>query len=248
MTCYSTDMPSLKTRLYNKLGIEGWWIEAARGFQIPVRGAPDFVGLSNTRFFETASYRWLRTNVRRLDGWVIDVGAFIGEFALTVADLYGNNVRYLGFEPSVNAAAYTKKLLELNRLEHGCVFPFALWRERRLLTSFRDAEYASGATLMGEFAPETRFRKDQAVLALTGDSILADLTIDAVAVLKIDVEGAELEVLEGLRRTLTRDRPIVVFEALPTSYHLYPAIIPIANAEECQQRRKRLEALDAFFS
>ena len=99
---------------------------------------------------------------------------------------------------------------------------------------------------MGEFAPQARFRKDQVVLALAGDSILADLAIDSVAVLKVDVEGAELEVLEGLRRTLTRDRPIVIFEALPTGYHLYPAVIPIANADERQQRRKRLQALDAF--
>jgi len=246
VVCVARLMVYLKTRIYNKLGIEGWWIETVRGFQVPVRGGPDFVGLSNTRFFDTASYRWLQTNVGHLDGWVIDVGAFIGEFALTVADLYGNNVRYLGFEPSVNAAAYTKKLLESNRLEHGCVFPFALWRERRLLTLFRDAEYASGAMLTGELAADARFRKDQVVLALAGDSILPDLMIDAVALLKVDVEGAELEVLEGLRRTLTRDRPTVIFEALPTGHHLYPAVIPITNAEERQQRRRRLQALEAL--
>jgi hypothetical protein len=49
---------------------------------------------------------------------------------------------------------------------------------------------------------------------MRGDDVLATLELRDVAVLKIDVEGGELEAIEGARDTLTR-RPFVVCEILP---------------------------------
>src|SRR5690606_34000711 len=46
---------------------------------------------------------------------------------------------------------------------------------------------------------------------------------------KIDVEGAELEVLLGLKGVLQRDRPLVLMEVLPTY-----------GTDESRQRRQRL--------
>ena len=48
------------------------------------------------------------------------------------------------------------------------------------------------------------------VTAVRLDQILPEDT--RVSLIKIDVEGAELQVLQGARETLRRDRPVVVFE------------------------------------
>ena len=42
------------------------------------------------------------------------------------------------------------------------------------------------------------------------------VTVRGPVLLKIDVEGAELEVIRGLQRTLGRDRPSILCEILPT--------------------------------
>lgn len=44
------------------------------------------------------------------------------------------------------------------------------------------------------------------------DSLLSELGIEAVNLIKIDTEGFEVEVLRGLAKTLERDSPTVFFE------------------------------------
>lgn len=50
---------------------------------------------------------------------------------------------------------------------------------------------------------------------MTGDFALEQLGTDRVAIIKIDVEGAELEVLQGFYNTIKTEQPFVIFECLP---------------------------------
>src|SRR5262249_26220258 len=44
------------------------------------------------------------------------------------------------------------------------------------------------------------------------DSVMQTMNLGKVRLIKIDVEGAELQVLAGSIKTLSRDKPIIVFE------------------------------------
>ena len=53
-------------------------------------------------------------------------------------------------------------------------------------------------------------RVREPVILLPLDKLLP--TAECVAVIKVDVQGTEYEVLQGLRRTIVRDRPLISYE------------------------------------
>jgi hypothetical protein len=69
-----------------------------------------------------------------------------------------------------------------------------------------------------------------AVPVLTADDILDGRLVDFV---KIDVEGAEMQVLTGLQRTIEMHRPAVAVEIMPESR--------IAFEDWCTANRYRIE-------
>jgi hypothetical protein len=71
------------------------------------------------------------------------------------------------------------------------------------------------ATLVEGFREPTRYSRRMLVPVFVGDDLLDSLEIGNVAAIKIDVEGGELDVVEGLERTLRRDQPFVFCEVLP---------------------------------
>jgi hypothetical protein len=70
------------------------------------------------------------------------------------------------------------------------------------------------ASIVDGFRPRQFYNYTRRIYAARGDEIIESLGITSIAVIKIDVEGAELEVMRGLRATLARYRPFVVFEVL----------------------------------
>ena len=72
----------------------------------------------------------------------------------------------------------------------------------------------STASIAEAHRPDSFYVRSSAVPVFPGDALLSALPEQAIALIKIDVEGAELEVLRGLSATLRTKRPFVVFEVL----------------------------------
>jgi hypothetical protein len=84
----------------------------------------------------------------------------------------------------------------------------AVWREEGMV-EFYEAEPGPNSGLSSVLPGAGRARECRIVSAVTLDRILADCRQDA-RLIKIDVEGAELEVLKGAMRILTSARPPLV--------------------------------------
>ena len=69
---------------------------------------------------------------------------------------------------------------------------------------------------------------------LRGDDALASRGGE-LGVLKIDAEGAELDVLRGLAETIDRDRPLIICEVLP---------IGAPGSEAAELRRRRAHSVE----
>src|SRR5215471_16964070 len=126
---------------------------------------------------------------------ICDVGAHEGQtiFDLRRAGLGDRQV--FAFEPNSLCAGYLQDLVELNGWKNVTLVPVALSNEQGCLSLELHGEVDSGATL------------DQLI-----ESNVVEVKPDFL--LKIDVEGAELDVLRGSQNALRAQRPLVLCEVL----------------------------------
>jgi FkbM family methyltransferase len=143
----------------------------------------------------------------------LDIGANVGHFSVAFARRVGRQGRVVSVEANPVVFRCLCDNLRLNKAECVQAVQAALWREEGLRLSFR---VPRGASDQGALAPTERSGRAAAEFEVTtrsGDHVLVDLCAEGapVALIKIDVEGAELRVLEGMRRTVAR-AACIVFE------------------------------------
>jgi FkbM family methyltransferase len=144
---------------------------------------------------------------------LIDIGVNVGQTLLKLRSL-DRRCRYIGFEPNPFCAQLVNELIALNALEHTVIMPVGLSNRSGLVEFVAASEGDGAASMLQEVRPHaTAFRK-QYIATLVFDDVAADLDIDGIPAVKIDVEGAELEVLSGMRSFLGRARPFVICEVL----------------------------------
>lgn len=135
---------------------------------------------------------------------VRDVGANVGFYALLAGVLAGQEGRVLAFEPVAENVAILRRHLSLNDLETRVEVVEAAVADKSGIRHFSAGEYRATGKLDRAGQIEVR------VVSL--DEMMAEGRLPRVDVIKIDVEGAELEVLEGAKEVLTRYRPRLVVE------------------------------------
>lgn len=141
---------------------------------------------------------------------MIDVGANIGYFTMLAAALVGREGSVLAIEPNPRNV----RLLEASRQKNGFdqvkVLQIAAGREPGLLVL--NTSYSNGTTAR---APDrlNALLASETVPCLDIDSLLA--TDRPIGFIKIDVEGAEYNALQGCLRMIERDRPVIVSEFSP---------------------------------
>lgn len=151
-----------------------------------------------------------------LPGGFLDIGANVGQTLLAVR---ASNVQmpYLGCEPNVSCAAYLQALIHQNKIQKADVLPVALMDRPGIfqLQLYRDSEADSSASLVEGFRPEEAVLYRRSISGHTWHQINEDLGEQQVAFVKIDVEGAELEVLRTIKPVLYSQRPWLMLEILP---------------------------------
>lgn len=164
---------------------------------------------------------WLNRTIATLltesSGAFVDVGVNLGQTLIKVKTLQPDRA-YFGFEPNPTCVAFVRRLAAANRFRETTVSPFGLSDSARALTLFARSEDPadSSATVVPDLYASQETWDRTAVAVLPGDEALAMLGVGRVGVLKIDVEGAELEVIRGLEGTLRAHRPSVICELLPS--------------------------------
>lgn len=145
-------------------------------------------------------------------GTILDVGAATGHFSLLAARLYPRSMVY-AFEPSERQQILLTRNAKLNGIENLEVQPFGLWNRRDQL-AFRTNGAESSFESVSRFRGQLPFLESVPVQSL--DEWAREKKLSGVDLIKMDAEGAELEILDGAKETLQSFHPRLLIQA----YHL----------------------------
>jgi len=181
----------------------------------------DFVGkhIVCNGVFERELLEYLRALLRAMratpeaNSVMLDVGANIGNHTCFLANDFG---RTIAFEPSKRIAALLRANVAINGLESRVtVAQCALSDENVSGTHHFAGDQNAGGSFVSKGSSLEVHKSSEGVRLLRGDDFLQEnlATDEFVALVKIDVEGHEHEVMIGLSGTLQLHQPLVLFEA-----------------------------------
>ena len=157
--------------------------------------------------FETQEPEFKMLDQLVSDGdWVIDVGANIGHYTKRLSDLVGPRGRVIAVEPVPNAAQFAHRNVTLLNLAAS---------NQTAVVGIQIPNFDTGLKNYYRAAITTHDAELNA-LALAVDSLALG---HHVSLVKIDAEGHDPVVLEGMERLLKRDHPTVIVETSSAVAH-----------------------------
>lgn len=171
-------------------------------------------GWEHLRMREVWLYHAIEHLLKSRPGTFVDVGVNVGQTLIKVKAVEPDR-DYVGFEPNPNCLQYVQHLITLNKFTHATVVPIAVSNRAGVLRLFLNPDVDPSATIVDGFREPDRYARSIVVPVFVGDEVLESIGVREVSIVKIDVEGGELDVMQGLERTLRRAHPFVVCEVLP---------------------------------
>jgi FkbM family methyltransferase len=170
----------------------------------------------------------------------IDVGAHIGRYFFPIAKLVGENGLVIAIEPDPPAFKSLLMGVKLNNLRNVLVLNIALGdgEDRAILCQ----KLVTATSSIAEFDKCRRFVE---VPLKRLDSVVEELRLKRVDAIKIDVEGAEIQVLKGAVNTITRFKPFIVIEVRNSNINEFVRIIE-SLGYSCKELVK--SAIDRVFT
>jgi FkbM family methyltransferase len=214
--------PGLHTKL--KAAATSWRAAAAPRIPVPMRIAGQFawvhprVFTSITTLTQPNVIAWMDEYLRPGDNF-LDVGANCGWLSMRAARRVGCSGRVIAFEPSPILADILHYHRRVNGLPQITIVPKAVSNSDSEAAFFllnRGFSFRNSLTIENDDAPFVR-PEDKlriTVPTVTLDRYCADSDLRPT-MLKIDVEGAELFVLEGCREILRQARPVIIVGVHP---------------------------------
>ncbi|HEY5930472.1 MAG TPA: FkbM family methyltransferase [Burkholderiales bacterium] len=144
---------------------------------------------------------------------ILDIGAATGAFSIAGCVAFPE-ARVFAFEPSLRQRIVLARNVRANGFaDRVAIEPFGLWKEEGTL-SFRTHGDISTLEAVSGLPDGLVFGEQVRVKTLDGWFRHAGLS--DVDLIKMDVEGAEIEILEGASATLAMTAPMLLVQA----YHL----------------------------
>jgi len=161
--------------------------------------------------FEISETRLIQSLLREGMAF-LDIGANIGYYTVIGARLVGPTGKVHCFEPHPDIRAQLQENIARNGYQNVVVHAEAMSEQTGTVTFFTSEDQQNQGT--SSILPGSGRKAAQQVPSVSLDDFVARLNPARVDLIKMDIEGAELHVIAGGRRTLAAaDAPPIIFEA-----------------------------------
>lgn len=165
-----------------------WWLPQSRGKILRILGGT----------YEPEQTRLFREHITA-GATVLDVGAHVGYYTVLSAVLAGPRGRVVAFEPNPSNHSFLERHVALNRLNNVTVENVAV------ADTNGTASFAFGT---GSGTGRLQSGGDLEVRTIRLDDFCRERGVQP-GFIKIDVEGAELDVLRGAAETVAAHHPVI---------------------------------------
>ena len=166
----------------------------------------------------TGEYEPLETKILKYfaanGGLVVDIGANVGYYAVELGKILGEKGRLIALEPIPESFEQLEVNVQLNSIQDkvSC-YQIAISNLHGSLTLYKPEISGSSACSARNLHPTESSSKLE-VPVTTLDTLLKSLNIQNCELIKVDVEGAELMVIQGALDSVKRFKPVIFAELL----------------------------------
>ncbi len=156
---------------------------------------------------EPETVAWIEEFLRKGD-IMYDVGANVGAYALVATKFTEGQAKIYAFEPSFPTFTNLSRNILLNACSGSVIPLYMALSDNSGLETFQYLDLAAGSSChaleaKGTFTGDTLHSVcEQAIITYTIDDLVRGLGIEVPNLIKLDVDGAELAILQGAEETL----------------------------------------------
>ena len=161
--------------------------------------------------YEPETFAFLRKQLHQ-GSTFLDIGAHIGLFSVVAARLVGNSGKVVSFEPTPFTRGVLKEVIRINGCSDRVEVRGEAVSSERGKTFFFDT--GDTISVMNSLVKNERSQGKFEVITTSVDEFAKEHSLK-VDCMKIDVEGAELDLLKGATKTMTELRPTMLLSLHP---------------------------------
>ena len=182
-------------------------------YKINDRSEPIYEVIQVQDYFESKLTHISIEHLTNRPGVIVDAGANIGTYCLELAIKFPDCKIY-AFDPVVPTYAELEENIRLNGFTNIESYRIGLGnKECELESEDPDTKGSYGCISLLDKIHQIRGDTDFPKTAMYQIRTLDSFNLSDVSLIKIDVEGMELEVIEGALDTINRCSPMLIFEA-----------------------------------
>jgi len=137
-------------------------------------------------------------------GIFVDIGANIGKYTIKIAKQLGNEGQAISIEPEPSNFQILKKNIELNNLKNVHALNLACSSKEGFIDFYINKSGTGAHSLIKKTKNKISVKSSKL------DNVLLTLNLPKADLIKIDVEGAEIEVLKGAKKTLKKHPKLII--------------------------------------